>query len=268
MRILHLATTDLTPDGGLWAATEAQAATGVADHVLTNLNSGFGSMLSSVRLAHILRHEQPRIVRAYSEKDLLTAVRGKNLASPDTTPIIEFAPLLPPHPSPILAQSLNETDVIVFTSQEASERFLDRCPDAPANKFRIISCAGIDKPASASDIETPRIMAALTPLTPDSGITELVDFFIRNSKDGWRLRIGGEGKGRIVMPLIRRCRSSQVDVEWCGAVDDLSSFFAGVSLAVDPRREPLLHNSAIATASSLGIPVAKLDELTTSSAFL
>lgn len=55
-------------------------------------------------------------------------------------------------------------------------------------------------------------------ITPTSGLAELIDFLGTQTHRQWRLRVVGQGKAKVVSPILKKCRKLEIHnrIEWVG----------------------------------------------------
>ncbi len=88
----------------------------------------------------------------------------------------------------------------------------------------------VNHPAGDSD---PLLMW-LGNITPDCGLESLIERLASMAGKPWRLRVVGDGKAKVVTPILRRCRKFDIDkrIEWAGYSSDPYAQMSGVSLGV------------------------------------
>lgn len=71
-------------------------------------------------------------------------------------------------------------------------------------------------------------------ITADCGLEPLIERLASMAGKPWRLRVVGDGKAKVVTPILRRCRKLAVDnrIEWVGYSSDPYVQMSGVSLGV------------------------------------
>ncbi len=81
--------------------------------------------------------------------------------------------------------------------------------------------------------ETPLLMW-LGNITENCGLLELINELGRKSDKEWRLRVVGQGKAKIVSPILKRAKSLGINhrIEWIGYSDNPYEQMNGVSAAI------------------------------------
>lgn len=90
----------------------------------------------------------------------------------------------------------------------------------------------VDVEHPANDAEP--LLMWLGNITADCGLEPLIACLASMAEKPWRLRVVGEGKAKVVTPILRRCRKLGVDkrIEWVGYSPDPYAQMNGVSLGV------------------------------------
>lgn len=94
-------------------------------------------------------------------------------------------------------------------------------------------------PFPSVDVEHPAndaepLLMWLGNITADCGLDSLIESLASMTGKPWRLRVVGEGKAKVVTPILRRCRKLGVDkrIEWGGYSPNPYEQMNGVSLGV------------------------------------
>lgn len=90
----------------------------------------------------------------------------------------------------------------------------------------------VDVEHPAADAE-PLIMW-LGNITPDSGLKDLIEQLGARADRPWRLRVVGQGKGRVVAPILNRAKALGINerIEWAGYSSNPYKQMNGVSAAI------------------------------------
>lgn len=127
---------------------------------------------------------------------------------------------------------------------------------APQPEFPPVS---VEHPAEGSE---PLIMW-LGNITPDCGLAELIEELAARSAAPWRLRVVGQGKGRVVSPILRRCRALGIAdrIEWVGYSVNPYEQMNGVSAGIITAPRPEESTAALEFAAASIPVITKLSQI-------
>ncbi len=238
--------------------TEALGAS--AELVRLSAGSFLGYVTAPIKFARKLRDvTTPVIIHSHSIGAASVASGAISLSGHRQVRTVVTLHDLPDRLSLADRKTLDSCDAIVVNSRWIASR-LEGAGYNPGNRLHYIA-PGVRVPAHipplpfASDPTGTVTFVHHGLLTPDSGISELIDSFIAISSEiPARLVIAGEGRGRFVMPLIRRIRSAKLDnrVNWTGPVDDIGAVLRGCDIGVYPAKTGYPYTRGILECMALG----------------
>lgn len=203
-----------------------------SDSVFLSLPTGFlASLIAPARVARLLRdHSEAVILHAHSPEAISAAVRAVSVSGHNGARIVAHLHVTPPRFTLADRKYLDACDAIVTDSQDYADNLVNSGYD-PGERLNVIA-PGVSIPSSVAPL--PCLGSSGNPVTfihhgqlaRENGTRDIVDAFIAIAPStNARILIAGEGEGRNVMPLIRRCRSEHLEdrVLWTGPVEEIAT---------------------------------------------
>lgn len=220
--------------------------------------------ISPLRLTKTLDACQGRtIVHVHNFKDAATALAARRLAcDPSKIKIVATRHLaLAAKTDKSHTSIYNELDRIIFVSHRAHEEFLSTAPAVERLRLVVIhNGVHLPSPAEPEPHEGLRILYAGR-ISPEKGLNVLIDALGRCTGRMWHLDVCGDGRSRVVMPIVRTARANGVDARttWHGHVADIAPMMQAADVVVVPTVAPEAFGLSIVEAMARGKVVITSD---------
>lgn len=229
---------------------------------------GVLDIFSPVHIARMVRRFDtpgPVNIHVHNFKDAALALRVKRLCADREVRVVCTRHLV--KPGKATQQALYDSlDALVFVSRRALDEFAKGAKVPPtacvihnATDYRSVT----DEAHSPTSVSAPNPSADhpcnilyIGRLAEEKGIDTLIEA-AEMLTGNWHLRICGQGPGKVVMPLLRRCNAKHLEgkIEWPGHVRDLSAEFTHADIGVVPTRAPEAFGLAIVEMMQHGLAV-------------
>ncbi len=214
---------------------------------------GVADLFSPLQLARILnRISGPVVVHCHNFKTVRTALWARRLSRhPEEVKIVVTRHLARPAGTGKADSDLYRAlDAIIFVSEAARKAFMSTDPAVDAAKIHVVHNALSEPPeATPKSASGPVEMLFMGRIDPEKGLDVLIEALGKLPGDlpDWHLTVAGTGKGRTVMPLLRRARELDLDsrITWAGFVSDPSALLAKAQIGVLPTIAPEAFGLAI-----------------------
>lgn len=222
-------------------------------------------IFSPVHIARMVRRfpgSGPVNIHVHNFKDAALAVKVRQLCGPARTVNIVCTRHLVKAAKPRRLPLYRSIDSLIFVSERARSEFLKGIAPQELNTYVIHNALPCDDSLPQADTSaTPPLILYTGRLSVEKGPHILVEALGKIADLDWRARICGQGEGRYVLPLLRRCRTLGIDkrVEWPGHISDIPAEIAVATIGVVPTTAPEAFGLSIIEMMRQGLPVITTD---------
>lgn len=214
---------------------------------------GVLDLFSPLQLARILnRIAGPVVVHCHNFKTARTAVWARRLSRrPADVKIVVTRHLVRPAGTSRADIDLYRSlDAIIFVSEAAKSAFLATAPAVDAARLHVVHNALATPPLPAEKAAGGSVeLLFIGRIDPEKGLDVLIEALAQlpAGLPDWHLTVAGTGRGRTVMPLLRRAAEAGLDgrIDWKGFVADTSPLLRAAHIGVLPTRAPEAFGLAI-----------------------
>lgn len=223
---------------------------------------GVLDVMTPVKLARILEETDGDVtIHVHNFKDAHTALNARRLykGTHEIKVICTRHLARPAKNDKSHLKTLRELDAIIFVSETARDIFCSTLPAAfDRSNLHVVhnSIADAPAPAQAEKSGVPTLVY-LGRINPEKGIDVLLKALAEIAELPWKMKIYGTGRARDVAPLLKLCKTLDLDsrVDWEGHIDDVYPALAGATALVLPSTVPEAFGLVILEAFSQGCPV-------------
>lgn len=227
---------------------------------------GVLDLISPVRLSSVLgRMEAPVVVHVHNFKDAATAARARRLMrEPGNVKIVCTRHLVKPGKDSRSARTLyDDLDAIIFVSELARQEFIKGCPGVDRRKLHVVynSILPPDPAPVGRRPGDPFRFVYTGRISPEKGITTLIEAMSRLSDLNINLTICGTGRARDVLPLQRLADNLGLSerIKWAGHVADIYARISRADCGVLPTTAREAFGLSVIEFMSQGVPVISTD---------
>lgn len=226
---------------------------------------GAFDIFSPINIARMVRRfpgDRPVNIHVHNFKDAAIAVKARQLCNGTRrVNIVCTRHLVKPGKASQLSL-YRGIDTIIFVSERARSEFYKGGFDTTGiNTCAIHNALACSGAAMAKPEGQPPLILYIGRLAPEKGAHILVDALSKLTDLEWRARICGQGSGRYVMPMLRKCRGKALAgrIEWPGHINDVSAEIADAQIGVVPTLAPEAFGLSIIEMMRQGLPVITTD---------
>lgn len=204
--------------------------------VTTMALKGATDLISPVRLARLIGHEEPVIIHVHNFKDATTALRARTLSRNRNVRIVMTRHLIKPAKNRAL---YNKLDAMIFVSHLAKNEFMSTSPVIDATKVHVIhNSIKLQRPTECHHANNELTIMFHGRLSPEKGIDTLLRAFALADIPHARLIIAGGGNEEYVKELQTIADKAGISQQttWTGHVSDIHPFIEKADIGVCPSR--------------------------------
>lgn len=200
-----------------------------------------GTIFAPVSIATYLNKlEDGATIFIHDLRDTALVLNAKRLAGngADIKVVAMIGDVLPVKNDTPYIELYTRLDGIVFLSQTACDNFLSKVPSFDTSKISVSTPDFSEIPHNdkRKTDDSPARLIFSGHITAEKGLGLLIDALATIKDLEWRLTVCGSGSGRVVMPLVRRARSLDINnrIDWKGADCDIALETDIADIAVFP----------------------------------